>query len=60
MNKENLAKTIIAKETAELSYILETYPGGNLSRWNCTEVYQQQSNKQWKIIHNHWSLIGAA
>ena len=45
-------------ETAVLCYILETYPGGKLSRWNCTEVYQQQPDKVWKIIHNHWSLSG--
>jgi ketosteroid isomerase-like protein len=46
----------IAGETVVLSYILETYPGGKLSRWNCTEIYQLQADKQWKIIHNHWSL----
>ena len=46
----------ISGETAVLSYVLESYPGGKLSCWNCTEVYQKQPDKQWKIIHNHWSL----
>jgi ketosteroid isomerase-like protein len=47
----------ILSETAVLSYILETYPGGQISRWNCTEVYQEQPDKQWKITHSHWSLV---
>jgi ketosteroid isomerase-like protein len=46
-------------ERAVLSYILETYPNDKISRWNCTEVYQQQPDKQWKIIHSHWSLSGS-
>ena len=25
--------------------------------WNCTEIYQHMQGS-WKIIHNHWSLIG--
>jgi ketosteroid isomerase-like protein len=43
-------------KTVVLSYILESYSEGKISRWNCTEVYKQQADKQWKIIHNHWSL----
>ena len=46
-----------AGEIAVLSYNLVSYSGSNVSRWNCTEVYQQQSDKQWKIIHNHWSFV---
>ena len=46
----------IAGETAVLSYNLVSYSGGMAYRWNCTEVYQQQPDKQWKIIHNHWSF----
>ena len=46
----------ISGETAVLSYNLVSYLGGKASCWNCTEVYQQQPDKQWKIIHNHWSL----
>ena len=44
--------------TAVLSYILEIYPEDKISRWNCTEVYQHLPDKQWKIIHSHWSLSG--
>jgi len=45
-------------ETAVLSYNLVTYSGGEVIGENCTEVYQQQLDKQWKIIHSHWSLSG--
>jgi hypothetical protein len=43
-------------EMAVLSYNLIQYSGSDVYRWNCTEVYMQQPDKQWKIIHNHWSL----
>ena len=46
----------ISGETAVLSYNLESYLKEVVYRWNCTEVYQQQADKQWKIIHNHWSF----
>jgi Calcium/calmodulin dependent protein kinase II association domain len=29
-----------------------------LSRWNCTEVYQQFDD-DWKIVHSHWSFAMA-
>ena len=45
-------------ETAVLSYNLVTYSGGEVVGENCTEVYRQQPDKQWKIIHSHWSLSG--
>jgi ketosteroid isomerase-like protein len=48
----------ISGETAVLTYGLVTYSGGNVIGENCTEVYQQQPDKQWKIIHSHWSLSG--
>ena len=47
----------IAGETAVLSYNLVSQSGNNVYRWNCTEVYRQQPDKQWKIIHNHWSFV---
>ena len=43
-------------ETAVLTYSLVTYSANNVIGENCTEVYQQQSDKLWKIIHSHWSL----
>ena len=48
----------ISGETAVLTYGLVTHSGGNVIGENCTEVYQQQPDKQWKIIHSHWSLRG--
>jgi len=47
----------ISGETAVLSYNLVNQAGNEIYRWNCTEVYRQQADKQWKIIHNHWSYI---
>lgn len=29
---------------------------GKTWKWNCTEVYRQEDNGEWKIAHNHWSL----
>ena len=47
----------ISGETAVLSYLLESHPAEDKpSYWNCTAVYQQHPDMQWKIIHNHWSL----
>jgi ketosteroid isomerase-like protein len=43
-------------ETAVLSYNLMSQAGGEQSHWHCTGVYQQQPDKQWKIIHQHWSM----
>jgi ketosteroid isomerase-like protein len=45
-----------ADEMAVLSYNLTSNSGGVTYRWNCSEVYQLQPDKQWKIIHNHWSF----
>jgi ketosteroid isomerase-like protein len=47
----------IAGETAVLSYNLASYIGSDVFREKCTEVYRQQPDKQWKIIHSHWSVI---
>ena len=48
----------IYAETAVLTYKLVTCYEGKESCENCTEVYQQQPDKQWKIVHSHWSLSG--
>jgi len=47
----------IASEMAVLSYNLVSCSGSDIYRWNCTEVYRQQPDSQWKIIHNHWSFV---
>ena len=43
-------------EMAVLTYNLISYTGETVYKWNCTEVYKLVAN-DWKIIHNHWSLI---
>jgi len=43
-------------EMAVLTYNLISYIGETVSKWNCTEVYKLVAN-EWKITHNHWSLI---
>lgn len=52
-------KVELCGESAVLSYNLISYMGAEVSRWNCTEVYRREENNEWKIIHNHWSLIPA-
>ncbi|MBB4035868.1 ketosteroid isomerase-like protein [Dysgonomonas hofstadii] len=46
-----------AGEMAVLTYNLLSYSGDDVYKWNCTEVYKWIAEEQWKIIHNHWSLI---
>jgi ketosteroid isomerase-like protein len=43
-------------EMAVLTYNLQSYSGTTLWKENCTEVYRQDENHEWKIIHSHWSL----
>ncbi|MDR2949264.1 MAG: DUF4440 domain-containing protein [Prevotella sp.] len=47
----------LSQSTAVLTYNLISYSGDDVYKWNCTEVYQLISDNQWKIVHNHWSLI---
>jgi ketosteroid isomerase-like protein len=44
---------------AVLTYNLESYVENKVVKWNCTEVYQRQSDEKWKIIQTHWSLTNA-
>lgn len=50
----------ISNEIAVLSYNLISYIGSNVFREKCTEIYRQESDGQWKIIHSHWSLVQPA
>ena len=43
-------------ETAILTHRIVTHSNGKVIGENCTEVYQRQLNKPWKIIHSHFSL----
>lgn len=45
-------------ETAILTYRIVTHSNGKVLGENCTEVYQRQLDKQWKIVHSHFSLYG--
>lgn len=47
----------LSENTAVLSYNLYSYVGKDVMKWNCTEVYSLNSADEWRIIHNHWSLI---
>ena len=47
----------IGGEIAVLSYNLVSHIGNVIFREKCTEVYKQQPDKQWKIIHSHWSIV---
>ncbi len=44
----------IAGEAAVLTYQFLSEGSEGSMRWNCTEVYQQM-DRQWRIIHSHWS-----
>ena len=50
-------KVQVTKEMAILTYNLLSYEGENEYKWNCTEVYRLEPDKQWKIAHVHWSFI---
>lgn len=47
----------VSGTVAVLTYNLRSWAGGMLFPWNCTEVYRQESDGVWKIVHNHWSTI---
>ncbi len=44
-------------EIAVLTYNLVSQSSNVTYKWNCTEVYRQETPDQWKIIHNHWSFV---
>jgi len=45
---------------AVLTYNLHSYSGETIWKENCTEVYRLEENKEWKIVHSHWSLTKAS
>jgi ketosteroid isomerase-like protein len=42
-------------EAAVLTFNYAGYAGGEVYRWNCTEVYRRGPDG-WRIIQSHWSL----
>ena len=47
----------VAGKMAILSYNLISFFGSEVFREKCTEVYRQESDQSWKIIHSHWSIV---
>ncbi len=45
-------------DLAVLTYVLVTHQGVSVKRWNATQVYEHQK-QGWRIIHSHWSQVGA-
>lgn len=58
VNKYEIIEPVVqaTDEMAVLTYNLISYTEEMVYKWNCTEVYKLVAN-EWKIIHNHWSLI---
>ena len=50
-------KVTATNDMAVLTFNLYSYEGDRVYKWNCTEVYRLESNKQWKIVQTHWSFI---
>ncbi len=47
----------VAGNTAILTFNLISKDGDKTYPWNCTEVYRQEADDDWKIAHVHWSYI---
>lgn len=42
-------------DTVVLTYILVRHVGGEVTRWNSTQVYQRKKDG-WRVVHSHWSV----
>lgn len=49
-----ISKVQVCGDTAVLTYNFVGHAQGGSSRWNCTEVYRR-TEKDWRILHTHWS-----
>ena len=49
----------VSGEISILSYNLVSHFVNEVFREKCTEVYRLGPDKQWKIIHSHWSIVQA-
>jgi ketosteroid isomerase-like protein len=58
MDKFEIVNPVVQQtgSMAVLTYNLLSYSGETLWKENCTEVYRLEENKEWKIIHSHWSF----
>jgi hypothetical protein len=41
-------------DTVVLTYILVRHVGGEITRWNSTQIYQRKK-EGWRVVHSHWS-----
>ena len=48
-------KVQVCGDAAVLTFNYVSYTDKTQMRWNCTEVYRQQSD-YWRIIQTHWSI----
>jgi len=53
-------KVHYTEQMAVLTYNLISYIKKDTTRWNCTEVFRKESDKEWKIIQTHWSFTNKA
>ncbi|XHR94968.1 hypothetical protein ACFJIV_32830 [Mucilaginibacter sp. UC70_90] len=47
----------LSKDAAILTYQLFAQVRDVFFKWNCTEVFFLQSNKEWLMTHSNWSFI---
>lgn len=50
-------KVTATNDMAVLTFNLHSYEADKVCKWNCTEVYRLEPNRQWKIVQTHWSFI---
>lgn len=50
-------KVQVVNKMAVLTFNLFSYENDIVYKWNCTEVYRFEKDRQWKIIQTHWSFI---
>ncbi len=48
-------KVQVSGNIALLTYVLEQYNAGTMTRWNGTQVYER-TGQGWRVIHTHWSM----
>ncbi|MCD7978941.1 MAG: DUF4440 domain-containing protein [Tannerellaceae bacterium] len=58
VDKSEMVNPVVqaTEQMAVLSFNLISEAGGQVWKWNCTEVYRKNPDNKWKIVHNHWSI----
>lgn len=47
----------IFENSAVLCCNVIAHVGSDVTKWNSTEVFQLNSEDEWKIIHSHWAFM---